>query len=96
MGNGRSCNQIKISGILTSRGEIFPIAQAQSYKYDVIRGLIRRLDSSIRIYYFLNKLHNNEKLEPILMKKGRLIDGMHRIWAHILYGSTEVEYVEEK
>ena len=52
------------------------------------------LNSRIKVAYFYKKLQEGNILPPISLKGNMLVDGRQRLWAYILNGDTEVEYIE--
>lgn len=60
------------------------------------RNFLATLITRIKVAYFCKRLQEGEKLTPISLQGNMLVDGRRRLWAHILNGDTEVEYINVK
>lgn len=58
-----------------------------------IKRKLLQLYSSIRIAYFLKVLQDGGTLAPIIVRGKELVDGGHRLRAHMLFGSKEIDYI---
>lgn len=59
-----------------------------------IQAGLSTLWSHIRVAYFLQILKEGGVLAPIILEGNTLVDGGHRLRAHILHGSKEIEYIQ--
>ena len=58
-----------------------------------LRDSLAVLITRITVAHFYKKLQDGEGLDPISLKGNMLVDGRRRLWAQILHGNTEVEYI---
>lgn len=58
-----------------------------------LRSVLATLITRIKVAYFYKILQEGGKLKPISLKGNMLVDGRRRLWAHMLNGDTEVEYL---
>lgn len=57
---------------------------------------VATLITRIKVAYFYKRLQEGEKLAPVSLQGNMLVDGRHRLWAHILNNDTEIEYINAK
>ena len=61
-----------------------------------VRDLITTRWSQIKISYFYSILQKGGKLQPLLLRGDCLVDGHHRLRAHIMNGDTDVDVLQWK
>lgn len=70
------------------------LEKAQSQLSDLTtESALATLITRIKVAYYYKILQDGGELDPISLKGNILVDGRHRLWAHILHGDTEVEYI---